>query len=115
MHRDVGGKEIMHAQLMHLAELTEHPHITIRVVPFSAGGHSGLRGAFAIAETADSPPIVYLGHAAEGDTTDEPGTVARVKLTYDTLCSDADPQGASRDMILRLAEQYGAHSKPELA
>jgi len=32
-----GGREVAHAQLRHLAEATEREHVTLLVIPFSAG------------------------------------------------------------------------------
>jgi hypothetical protein len=40
-------------------------------------------------------------------TTRDPGTVAKVILTFETLRSEALPRGASRDLILKVAGEYG--------
>jgi len=85
--------------------MSRRPNITIQVVPYSAGAHSGLLGAFVIAEVDDTPPIAYLDTAAEGETIEEPSVVAQVLLTFDSLRSEALPHGASRDMIMRVAEE----------
>jgi hypothetical protein len=54
-------------------------------VPFTAGPHSGLLGAFVIAKLDDSPSVVYLETAAEGETLEDSATVARVALSFDSL------------------------------
>jgi transcriptional regulator with XRE-family HTH domain len=36
LHWEFGGREVLHAQLRHLREMTERPNVTIRVVPFTA-------------------------------------------------------------------------------
>jgi len=105
LYREVGPVEVMYGQLLHLAEMSRRPNITIQVVPYSAGAHSGLLGAFVIAEVDDTPPIAYLDTAAEGETIEEPSVVAQVLLTFDSLRSEALPHGASRDMIMRVAEE----------
>jgi transcriptional regulator with XRE-family HTH domain len=105
LHREVGTAEVMRGQLAHLAEMSRRPNITVQVVPYSAGPHSGLLGAFVIAEVDDSPAIAYLETAAEGETVEEPSVVAGVVLKFDTLRSEALPHGASRDMIMRVAEE----------
>lgn len=51
--RQVGGPQVMRRQLQNLVNMTTHPNITIEVVPFSAGVHPGLRGAFTILEFPD--------------------------------------------------------------
>ena len=49
LHREVGGAKVMHDQLVHLAEMSERPNVTVEVIPDTSGAHSGLLGAFAIA------------------------------------------------------------------
>jgi transcriptional regulator with XRE-family HTH domain len=105
LHREVGTAEIMRVQLEHLVELSRYPNITVQLVPYSAGAHSGLLGAFVTAELDDSPPIAYLETAAEGETVEDPSMIARLALTFDNLRSKALPDVASRDMIAKVAEE----------
>jgi transcriptional regulator with XRE-family HTH domain len=105
LHRPVGTSQVMHDQLMHLVGMSGRPNITVQVVPYSAGAHSGLLGAFVIAEFNDDPGIVYLDTAIDGQTVEEPAMVAKAALTFDTLRSEALPRGASRDLIMRVAEE----------
>ncbi|MFE1363397.1 helix-turn-helix domain-containing protein [Streptomyces anulatus] len=44
----IGGPDVMRRQLNHLCELSELPNIHIQVLPFRAGGHSGVGGPFNI-------------------------------------------------------------------
>jgi Domain of unknown function (DUF5753) len=46
LRRRVG--DVMPGQLQHLAELARKPEIAIRVVPFGAGPHFGMRGPFVL-------------------------------------------------------------------
>jgi transcriptional regulator with XRE-family HTH domain len=105
LYREAGNGEVMRGQLMHLAEMSRRPNIAIQVVPYAAGPHSGLLGAFVIAELDDSPSVVYLETAAEGETLEDSATVARVALSFDSLRSKALPDGASRDLIMKVAEE----------
>jgi transcriptional regulator with XRE-family HTH domain len=105
LHREVGSPKIMHDQLGHLSQISRRPNITVEVVPYSAGAHSGLLGAFVIAEFDDAPAIAYLETAAEGQTIEEPSVVTRIALTFDTLRSEALPRSASRDLIMKVAEE----------
>ena len=95
----------MHGQFRHLADLSRRPNVTIQVVPYSAGPRSGLLGAFVIAELDDSPPIARLDTAAEGATAEYPSVLARLARTFDNLRSKALPDVASRDMIVKVAEE----------
>ena len=55
-------------QLHHLIELAQRPEIEIRVVPFSAGPHFGLRGPFALLGfDVDLDTVLYLESARRGD------------------------------------------------
>jgi transcriptional regulator with XRE-family HTH domain len=108
LRRRIGGAKVMHDQLVHLADTGERASIKVHVIPAEAGAHMGLLGAFAIAGFAgDAPGIVYFESPDEGQTTRDPGTVAKVTLTFETLRSEALPRGASRDLILKVAGEYG--------
>ncbi|MDA3647226.1 helix-turn-helix domain-containing protein [Saccharopolyspora indica] len=48
VRRLVGGPGVMRDQLKALIEAAEKPNITIQVIPFSAGAHAGMKGAFSI-------------------------------------------------------------------
>jgi predicted alternative tryptophan synthase beta-subunit len=71
LHRAVGGSKVMRIQLCRLAELAEHPKITIQVIP-GIDAHAGLLGGFVIADLDGNPPMAYLETAAEGQVTDSP-------------------------------------------
>jgi transcriptional regulator with XRE-family HTH domain len=108
LRRRIGGAKVMHDQLVHLADTGERATIKIHVIPAEAGAHMGLLGAFAIAGFAgDAPGIVYFELPDVGQTIREPGTVAKVSLTFETLRSEPLPRGASRDLILKVAGEYG--------
>ena len=104
LHRPVGTPAVMYAQLLRLAELCDEPYVTLQVIPFSAGGRIGLLGAFVIAEIGDLPGIVYLETAADGQTVEDAATVSQVALRFDSLRSEALPRSASRDLIVKVAE-----------
>lgn len=48
LRRPVGGRSLMRAQLQHLVEVSALPHVAIQVIPFGAGTHWGVAGAFKI-------------------------------------------------------------------
>ncbi len=106
LHRSVGDPKVMNDQLVHLAEMSERPRVTIEVVPADVGVHVGLLGAFALAGFEDDTPgIVYLESPDQGETTKHPATVAKIALTYDTLRTEALGGRASRDLIRKVAEE----------
>jgi transcriptional regulator with XRE-family HTH domain len=54
IQRLVGSPSVMHRQLERLFEVAKLPHVTIQVVPFSAGLHPGTKGSFEIINFADA-------------------------------------------------------------
>jgi Domain of unknown function (DUF5753) len=59
-------REIMHDQLVHLAEVAERPMIKVHVIPAEVGAHIGPLGALAIAGFADDAPGIGLLAAVVG-------------------------------------------------
>lgn len=106
LYRCIGGPKVMHDQLLHVAGMSERPRITVQVVPAEVGAHVGLLGSFITASFADGTPgMVYLETPVEGETSKNPGTVAKVALIYDALRDDALNARASRDLIMKVAEE----------
>jgi|SRR6266568_5115675 len=60
LHREIGSKRVMAAQLKHLGEWTKK--ITLQVVPFRQGGYPGILGAFTIFEFQEQThsPVAYV-------------------------------------------------------
>ena len=106
LYRCIGGPKVMHDQLLHLADMSERPRVSVQIVPADVGAHVGLLGGFDIAGFADSTPsIVYLESPNEGETTKHPASVARIGITYDALRDEALGGRASRDLIRKVAEE----------
>jgi len=108
LQRQVASAKVMHDQLLHLAEMSERPNVTIEIVPLSAGAHGGLLGAFAIAEAEETARVGYLETVTEGFIVESASVVSEIMLTFDTLRSEALTRGASRDLIMKRAEEYGS-------
>jgi uncharacterized protein DUF5753 len=90
---------------MHRADLAAWPTISIQVVPYAAGGHIGLLGAFVIAEAADMSAAAFLENAADGQTVEDTDRVAQVVACFDALRGDALTVAASRELIAKVAEE----------
>jgi transcriptional regulator with XRE-family HTH domain len=104
LHRCIGSTKIMRDQLEHLAGLADRPRVTVQVIPAGVGAHAGLLGGFALAELDGSAGMVYLETSAEGLTTDSPALLAHAMFRFDTLRAEALPRAASRDLIMKVAE-----------
>ncbi|MBO3738628.1 helix-turn-helix domain-containing protein [Actinoplanes flavus] len=75
VRRAVGGREVMREQLHHLSEVASGGKCDVRIIPFSAGAHSGLTNGFTILEFGNLtslpdetpiPGIVFL-ELSDGD------------------------------------------------
>ena len=112
LYRPVAPAEVMHDQLMHLVEMSRRPNITVQVLPYSAGGHTGLLGAFTVADLDGNAGTVNVEDITDGRVFEDPGMVSRVTLRYKSLQSEALPKGASRELIARVAEERWTGSAP---
>jgi hypothetical protein len=105
LHRLVGSSKVMHDQLLHLADMSCRPSITVQVVPAEAGAHTGLLGAFILADFDSAPSILYAETAVEGQTIEKSSLVGKAALAFDRLRAEALPRGPSRDLIGKVAEE----------
>ncbi|RZS34274.1 helix-turn-helix protein [Herbihabitans rhizosphaerae] len=87
LHRVVGGPSVMRTQMERLREVAAMPNVTLQVVPFSAGAHSGMEGPFLILgfpEQAD-PDVVYVDTTTTGVYLEQPAEIKRYTLMFDHL------------------------------
>lgn len=105
LHRCIGGPKVMHDQLLHRAEMSHRPRIYVHVIPAEVGAHAGLMGAASVADLdEDGTGIVYLDSIARPQTIEDPEVVSQVRLTVNALRAEALPRGATRDLIMKVAE-----------
>jgi transcriptional regulator with XRE-family HTH domain len=106
LHREIGSPDVMRDQLSHLVDVAALPHVTVQVIPRTAGAHPGLDGTFYLAELRDSPTILFASDIRDGTITDEPATVAEVMNRWRYLSSLALPARASLDLIQERQETW---------
>jgi hypothetical protein len=75
------------------------------LVPFGAGAHYALLGAFAIADVDDTSRLAYLETVTEGYILESPAAVAEVMVIFDTVRAETLSRTASRDLIRKRAEE----------
>lgn len=86
LHREIGSRKIMDSQLRHLVDLARRPNITIQILTEKT--HSGLTGAFAVAQTPGRR-VGYLETILDGMTVENPADVSALELRFDTLRTEA--------------------------
>jgi len=105
VRRVVGGAEAMREQLDHIIEMSNLPHVNVQVLPFSAGVHPAMDGAFRILgfpEPAD-PDVVYLENQAGSLYLEEKPEIDRYARMFSHLIAKALDPEESRRMIARIA------------
>lgn len=108
VHRIVGGSAVLREQMLHIRQLaTELPHVSVQILPFSAGVNPGLDGPFSVLDFAEDllPPVIYtegqLGQIFE----DEPAEVTRIRRAFDALAGIAlDPESSLRMIDERIRD-----------
>ncbi len=109
VHRVVGGKAIMKAQLLHLANCAEQARVTLQVLPYTAGPHPGQAGPFIILGFADptEPEVVYMETVGGNLYVDKPEEVRLFSTVFDQLRAVALSPAQSRAMLQALAGELG--------
>ncbi len=117
LHRVIGGKRIMAAQLRHVAEMSKLPNISVRIHPFASGCAWGLvHGPFVILDFGTDakgqpvePPLVYFEGNGKPDLYMEKAEdVQRYHDIASALRSTALDETQSRDLLRRAARSYTA-------
>lgn len=62
LRQEIGGREVMRGQLNHLVNMAQLPNVHVQVLPFRAGAHHGVAGAFNIISFAEQG-AVDVGYA----------------------------------------------------
>ena len=112
LERPVAPALVLYEQCTHLVQMSMLPNVSISVVPYKAGGHTGLLGAFVIAERHGQDSMVYTEDIADGSVSEDPAVVADVALRFKSLQVEALPKGDSRDLIAEVAERRWKTAPP---
>jgi transcriptional regulator with XRE-family HTH domain len=93
LRRPVGGPATMRAQLEHLIEMAGLPHVTIEIMPFSAGGHSAAGGSMTLLRFPEDeiPDVVYLEQLTSAIYVNKRADVDRYWHIMNRLVIEAEP------------------------
>lgn len=106
LHRQVGGPAVLAEQRLHLLKVVGQPHITFQVLPWGAGAHPGMHGAFAIMDFPDDadPDVVYIESMAGGLYLEKPTELRRYADIFDQLRAAALSPSDSQDLLAALTD-----------
>lgn len=111
----IGGPAVMSQQLRRLAEASQTPSVSIRVVPFDASRHLGsLVGSFVLLEFPKlpatgliEPPVVFVEEYAGDLYLERDAEVERYHAAFAEIGRVALDQDTTRQLILSIAKEYG--------
>jgi transcriptional regulator with XRE-family HTH domain len=105
IRRTMGPPDLMRRQLLHLAEASLRPNVTLQVLPFCSGPHPSLNGPFAIIEFPDrfDPDVVYTEGVAGQAYLERERDVRSCAEAFDLLRAAALSPADSTDLISGLA------------
>lgn len=89
IQRPVGGPGVMTEQFDRLIVAARRPRIKLQVLPFAAGEHAGMTGAFVVASFTTGPDVALLETARGGMIAENDGIVSECVFSFDSLRADA--------------------------
>ncbi|MFB4302266.1 DUF5753 domain-containing protein [Actinomadura sp. NTSP31] len=99
----VGGEQVMREQLARLVTMSTFPHVTLRVVPNSAGANPGLDGSFKIIKVKEGE-VAFVEAPNGGRLVAEVAEVETFKLRFDRIGAVVLPVDSSRTLIKQYME-----------
>ncbi|WP_327733580.1 helix-turn-helix domain-containing protein [Streptomyces nojiriensis] len=109
LRRVVGSPEVMREQFEYLNRLGEQPHITVQVLPHSAGAHPGISGQFSILDFPDTVTgTVYLERFTSDLYLEKRSDVRHYSAIFDHLQAQALSPEHTRCFVTRAAQELPA-------
>jgi transcriptional regulator with XRE-family HTH domain len=107
LHRVVGGPSVMAGQLNRLIEVASQPHVTIKVIPYSAGAHPAMDNMFNILDFGDiAPSVVYVEGLMGWIYIERPQEIARYRQVFEQVNTLASSPQESIELIADTAARY---------
>ncbi|CAL9643069.1 hypothetical protein SUDANB95_06368 [Actinosynnema sp. ALI-1.44] len=102
LHRPIGGRDVLLAQIEHLLSVTKDAPITLQIVPFPLSGYAA-EGPFTMLRFGepDLPDIVYLEHLSGALYLDKQEELELYSRRFDRLTVDAETPDRSRQMLMK--------------
>ncbi|WP_328869621.1 helix-turn-helix domain-containing protein [Streptomyces sp. NBC_00287] len=107
LRRPAGEPAVMQAQIDHLIEAMDLPHVTLQVMAFTAGLHPGAFGPFTLFRfpMPDFPDIVGIDSLSSAKYTEDEEEVALHRETFDRMSAQAMSQGRSREFLMSVRKE----------
>ena len=108
LRQQVGGPDVMRAQLEHMAAMAEQPNITVQILPFSRGAHSGMFGPYLLLSFPQLVSLdLVLTETPSGNIwLERELEVTQYRAIFDDARTAALPPTESLALIHRVAKEY---------
>jgi Domain of unknown function (DUF5753) len=107
LHRVVGGREVMAAQLDKVLRMSAQPKIVIQVLPYEAGAHPAMESNFSIIELpAPTPGVVFVEGLIGSVYLDRAQDLDRYHAVFEQLQAVALTPKDTADLIARVSRAY---------
>jgi Domain of unknown function (DUF5753)/Helix-turn-helix domain len=108
LRRPVGSPEAMRGQLERLIAASKLVNVVLQILPFRAGAHPGMVGAFSILRFADGdlPDVVYVEHLTNAQYLDRRDDVNRYLHVMDRISMRAIPPDKTVDILHTILQDF---------
>jgi transcriptional regulator with XRE-family HTH domain len=109
LRRPIGGVPVLRHQLATLVEAARGPNVKIQILPFDAGGHTALTGAFTILRFPehDLSDVIYLELLTSALYLDRRQDVDSYAEAMERLCLQAREPDQSAEFLESLLKELG--------
>jgi transcriptional regulator with XRE-family HTH domain len=108
LHRMVGGRRVMAAQLTKVLDMSALPNVMVQVLPYERGAHPALESNFTILRLPDqAPDIVYVEGLIGSTYLERDEDLKRYREIFSKLQSIAASPKDSTELIAKNLRSYG--------
>ena len=107
LRRPVGGPEVMRTQLERLIDATRLPTVTLQILPFGAGAHPAMVGAFSVLRFADQelPDVVYLEHLTNAVYLDKREDLDQYLHVMESISVRSQPPDKTAELLAKIVKE----------
>jgi transcriptional regulator with XRE-family HTH domain len=101
LRRPIGGAAVMFAQLRHLIDICELPHVTVQLMPFQSAGHAAAGGPITLLRMTapDLADVVYLEQLTSALYPDRRSDIDFYRDIMNRLATQAEPPAATSGIL----------------
>ncbi|SFD62345.1 helix-turn-helix domain-containing protein [Streptomyces aidingensis] len=108
LRQEIGGREVMAEQMAHLLDVSEDSQVVLQVLPYSAGAHPGVDGAFSILSfpNPEEKDVILANSIASQFCLETEPEVGNYILAFVHIRATAMGIPESREFLRRMMDEY---------